>query len=476
MTMHSETGSRQTYTLKRTMSVDDAYDIVVSGGGPAGCAAAIAAGRLGAKVLLLEATGCLGGMATSGLVPAFAPMSDGSRLLTDGIMREILEQVHRRGWTAPQVTPDFWERTFHRWVPFNPEGLKVLLDELVSAANVEVRFFTKTIDAGANQHDRCVEGIVTHDIQGYRYVGAKTFIDATGDAVLADICGVPCRRAGRDTRNIMPPTLCSYCAGVDWDQAKADPIDDGPAHQQELLERAIADGHFTHQDRHLPGLFQMGRTVGMLNAGHVFGMDALDAKSLSAGMAQGRRLAQEYLAFYRRYVPGCENIEQACTAALMGVRESRRIVGEYELNIDDYLARRQFGDQIGVFNASVDIHVYDDSPEEYERYYQEFTETGRLQPGECFGLPYGIMVPAGWNNLWVPGRPNSSDVQVHGCIRVQPAAVMMGQAAGSAAVQAIRTGQPACDLDTAELANTLRRHGAYLPQEKLSRKMTRSSQ
>jgi len=211
----------------------------------------------------------------------------------------------------------------------------------------------------------------------------------------------------------------------------------------------------------------------MLNAGHVFGMDALCCRSLSDGMMRGRQLAREYVAFYRKYVPGFENVEHVTTAALMGVRESRRIVGEYELCLDDYLARRQFADQIGVFSKAVDIHPYSDSREEFERFNREFYQEQRLKPGECFGLPYSILVPKGWANLWVAGRANSSDVAVHGSIRVQPAAAMMGQAAGTAAVQSIRTGQPACDIDTEALVTSLRAQGAHLPQAQLSRTMTR---
>jgi hypothetical protein len=157
----------------------------------------------------------------------------------------------------------------------------------------------------------------------------------------------------------------------------------------------------------------------------------------------------------------------------MGVRESRRIVGEYELNFDDYMARRQFPDQIGVYNKTVDIHPYDCSKEEFERFSREFLRDGRLKEGECVGIPYSILVPKGWANLWVAGRCSSSDVKVHGSIRVQPAAAMMGQAVGTAAVQSVRTGQPACDLNTAELVQTLRDAGAYLPQKGLSKTMTR---
>jgi hypothetical protein len=206
-------------------------------------------------------------------------------------------------------------------------------------------------------------------------------------------------------------------------------------------------------------------TVGYLNGGHVFNLDALNCRSLSEGIMLGRKIVQEYVEFYRKYVPGCENIELVITGALMGIRESRRIVGEYELTFDDYLARRQFPDQVGVFNKFVDIHPMDCSIEEFERLCEEKDHSGRLGPGECFGIPYRILVPKGWENLWVAGRCNSSDVRVHGSIRVMPAAAMMGQAAGTAAVQSIRTARAAPGIDKKELVRTLREQGAYLVQD-----------
>jgi hypothetical protein len=463
----------ETYRLQREIPVERGYDLVVAGGGPAGTAAAVCAARLGAKVLLAEATGCLGGMATSGLVTAFDPMADGEKPLVGGLMREIVETLYERGELAPQVTPRFWREYYHCWTPFRVEALKRLLDELATESGVEIRFFTRVIDADVT--GRRVRGVVLHNVEGYRFVEGSTFVDATGDAVLADLCGVECREAGRNAPQPMPPTLCSLCSGIDWGAA-ADP--DRPqsnvaCRQQEKLLEAIADGHFSHTDRHLPGMFRVGMRLGMLNAGHVFGMDGLRCRSLSDGMIRGRRLAKEYVDFYRKYVPGFENVEHVTTAALMGVRESRRIVGEYELTIDDYLARRQFPDQIGVFNKFVDIHAHDDSEEEFARFQAEKDRSGRLGVGECFGIPYGILVPTGWENLWVAGRCTSSDVKVHGSIRVMPAAAMMGQAAGTAAVQSIRTGRSAPDLDTERLVQTLRESDAYLPQEALSKTMTR---
>jgi len=470
----------QSYKLEREIPVDREYDLVVAGGGPGGAAAAICAARLGIRVLLLEAMGCLGGMGTSGLVCVFDPIADGVRTLVGGFMLELIGALHDRGFMPESITPDHWLYGYHNWTPFHPEGLKLLLDEYTQAAGVEVRFFTRVIDADADPKTGRVRGVIAHNIEGYRYIPAKTFVDATGDAVLADLCGAQCREAGRDTDKIMPGTLCSIFAGIDWDRVDIVRDDPDAIHYNigipgpaDKVEEAIREGYFTQPDRQGPYMHIMGGTLGSANAGHIYNLNALNCKSLTDGMMLGRKMAQEYKRFYKDKVPGFEAAEHVCTASLMGVRESRRIVGEYELTIDDYMARRQFPDQIGLFNKFVDIHAYSNSEEEY-RAFCERNARLRLGRGECHGIPYGILVPRGWENLWVAGRCNSSDVLVHGSIRVMPAAAMMGQAVGTAAVQSIRTGQPACDLDTAQLVESLRQAGAYLPQNKLSREMTRS--
>ena len=456
----------ETFHLQRAIPLQRGYDLVVAGGGPAGCGAAIAAARLGARVLLVEATGCLGGMGTSALVSAWSHMSDGRASVIGGLMLELVETMYERGHIAPSYDRSFWTTRHNRGLGYDPEGYKRLLDQWCEEAGVEVRFFTKVIDAQADPATGRVDGVVVHGVEGYAFVAAETFVDATGDAVLADLCGAASRRAGRDTEGIMPPTLCALQAGIDYDVFER-------GLQQAAVERAIADGFFSHRDRHLPGLFRSGPSHAIMNAGHVFGMDALDGASLSEGMRRGRALVAEYTEFFRRYVPGCEAMTLVATAALMGVRESRRVAGEYELDYDDYRARRHFHDQIAVYCKQVDVHVYDDSPEEYERYRRSFEERDVLAPGESYGIPYGVLVPRGWANLWVAGRCVSSDVAVHGAIRDQPACVMMGQAAGTAAVQALGSGERADALDTRRLVETLRAHGAHLPQSELRSAMTR---
>lgn len=455
----------QFYEYQRRIPVEGSYDLIVAGGGPSGSAAAICAARLGAKVLLVEAMGCLGGMGTSALVSAWSDLADGERMIVGGIMGELLETMYARGYYKPNINPDEWRKKLHGGFGYNTEGLKLLLDELCLDAGVEIRFFTRVVDVDVS--GKTVRGVIANNIEGHQYIRAKAFIDATGDAVLSQLCGAEYREAGRDTPDIMAPTLCAAVADLDGDVFKT-------STQQEAVFKAIEDGFFTQKDRHIPGIFRSGQTTAIMNAGHLFGTNAVNCRSLSDGMIQGRKFAREYNEFFRRYVAGCEKMNVIATGSLLGIRESRRVVGEYELNYDDFTSRRSFPDQIACYNKSVDIHVHDCSDEQWERYRKEFLELDRPAVGEYYGLPYGILVPEGWENLWVAGRCNSSDIKLHGAVRDQPACFMMGEAVGTAAVQSIATGQPACDLNTETLVETLRKQGAYLPQTSLSKEMTRN--
>lgn len=477
MTSLPEDSSVRAHAFSRQLPSEAPYDLVVAGGGPAGTAAAVCGARRGLRTLLVEASGCLGGMGTSGLVSSFGPVSDGRRMLVGGFMKELLQRMGQQDAFAPQVVPEFLESQLNRWIPFKPESLKRILDDFVVEAGVDLRFFTRLVDAEMAPDGR-VEGVVLASVEGLRHVPARAFVDATGDAALAWLAGAECKVVLRDTDAVAPSTLCSLLAGMRWDDPAygddwrgIDAVKNRV--RSEFVPLGIEEGFFTQEDRFFPGMNKIGERSATLNAGHVFGLNPLSVRSLSDGMVLGRKLAVEYTEFYRRYVPGCADLELLTTAPVMGVRDSRRIVGEFELSIEDFRARRQFADQIAVYNRPTDVHPTDTSKAEYERFMKDFHGKDNLGEGGCVGIPYSILVPRGSRNLWVAGRCHSSDTKVHGSIRAQSAAYMMGQAAGTAAAQSLATGQPACDLDTEMLVQQLRSDDAYLPQTTLSRNMTR---
>ena len=393
-------------------------------------------------------------------------------MLIGGFMRELYDELAKRGFLTNR-NPAEREKIdyFAGWSPFDAEGLKLVLDEFMQKENVEVRFFTKVIDADVEPDTLFVKGVILSNVEGLRYVRAKAYIDCTGDAVLAEKCGVEFETP----KPAMPPTLMATFCGVDLNENKGKFPWGQLDGEREITQKAVDDGYpFTFPDRHIPGIFVgVGNTV-VMNAGHVFGMDALNGKSLSDGMATGRRLVQEYFHFYKTHFTEYSDMQLVATGAMMGVRDSRRIKGEYWLDLEDYLSKRKFPDQVCLNAQPIDLHVRDCSKEEYERFTKEFFDMREYYgAGEYFGLPYGILVPKGSQNLWVAGRIVSCDSSVHASIRMMPVCYALGQAAGTAAVQAIKNGETACGLNTEKLVETLRANGAILPQDALSENMTK---
>lgn len=422
-------------------------DVVVAGGGASGVAAAVSAARMGKSVLLAEAGGALGGVGTSGMVPAFAPFDDGVHVLCAGIGMEIRRQVSTH---VPTNT---------YWTPIDAEELKRTYDRVTTDAGVKVLFFTTVCDVLAA--DGHIEGVVLTSKTGLYAVKAKVFVDCTGDGTL-NALGGGSFEIGNEEGKTMPPTLCSQWAGVDKDVYWSNNI---PAQ----LEKAIGDGVFTYADRHLSGMFIREGGVAGGNIGHIFDNDPLDEESLTRAMMWGRASMMEYVRFYREYIKGCENARLIGTGAMLGIRESRRTVCDYMLSVGDYISRAEFADEIGRYCYPVDIHIMNTKTDEMERFRQEY-ENMRYQKGESYGIPYRSLTAASWDNLLTAGRCMGTDRQMEASIRVMPGCFITGEAAGTAAALAVDRASDGCaadvrTVDPALLQRTLAGNGAYMREE-----------
>ena len=436
--------------LKLDLRTYCACDVFVAGGGPAGCAAAYAAAKQGAKVFLAEAIGCFGGMGTAGLVPFFTGYSDGVHTLCNGFGSLVFERM--------EAYNGYGEAHGQRRT-IKPEVLKRIYDDIMLESGASFQFEAKMVSV-IKEGDRITHAVLSM-ADGLCAVKAKVFIDATGDGILSTLAGAEYHLGNKDGK-IMPSSLCSFWCGIDWEKFTP--------HRAELFEtlkKAIESGeYFKIPDWHLTGVSQVNEDTGCGNVGHIFGLDATNPESRTQGWLQGRRIMPEYQRFYRECVPGFENAVVAGTASLLGVRESRRIVCDYTLVRDDFFQRRSFPDEIGHFAYGIDIHPYDSSYQEYLRFKNDFTAPGARYDGtkgEHYGIPYRALAVKGIDNLLVAGRCISADNYMIASIRVMPGCFITGQAAGIAASMAAEgAGSSVHGVDVEVLRKKLCAFGAYI--------------
>jgi len=452
------------YTMKNNaIPLNEAYEVIVCGGGPAGVTAAISAAREGAKTLLLESTCCLGGMSTNGLVNQFLCMSDGIRNVYGGLTDRLIRRMKSY---MPHLDPEEWQH-----VSIDAERLKQIFDQEVVASGAHVLFQSK-VCAVEMRDDRNIDVILVANKSGLTAYRAKIYIDCTGDADLYAWAGKPFDLGDGDGE-FMPGTMCYTLSNVDEYGFPYMERQYGGKHR-DTIKKILADGKYKIPNSHYVAL-KTGPSTYTFNAGHVFDLDATDPESITRSLMEGRRLARELHDAFKEYAPSlaCSHLVQ--TASVMGVRESRRIVGDYRFTGQDSLERRSFPDEVYRGRYHIDVHTRpgkravdtnDKALIDSGKQGDTVARYGKYGEGESYGVPYRCLCPRDLDNVLVAGRTISSDRVANGTLRVMPSAMCAGEAAGMAA-------KYACDMEYADIhrvdVQTLRRRlteeGAYLPKQ-----------
>lgn len=422
------------------------FDVIVCGGGTAGAIAAIKAGRLGARTLVVERLGSLGGTQANGWVTPMMPNYFGDFKLSRGLSIEVTDRQNLDQPAGPGVP--------HGDVWYDPVFLGLVLDRLATAAGVTCLFDATLTDA--RRAGRKVEAIEIMARGGKRWIEGTTFIDATGDAELSSLAGAELMGGNEDGVH-QPMTLRFFMGGIDIEALRAGlPVwrTNGPGHLETgwgdgkeapvvgpMIRGAIAEGVLQEDDLGYFQFFTMNGRPGELafNSPRVSGLDPMDPFELSCGYQVGREKVYRIAEFVRRWFPGCANAYVSGIAPLMGIRESRRVVGEYVLTGDDHQSCRKFDDSVARNRYPVDIHL------------KVGLDFRNFPPGEYHDVPYRSIVVKGFDNLWVAGRCLSADFVAQSSVRIQPVCRAMGEAAGAAAALCAARGVPAMALPYADL-------------------------
>ena len=410
-----------------------ACEVLVAGGGPGGFSAAISAARNGADTLLVEQYGFLGGMATMGLVNPFMTYWAGDEQIIEGVLRELTERLAALGAYGKG------SRT-----AFDPEAYKYVCDQMAQEAGVRLLFHTMLTDAATSGGE--ITSVEIANKSGKSRIEADVYIDGTGDADLAFLAGAKCEK-GRDTDGLMQPmTLNFRVCHVDQDRI-------APREEfNRLYDSAKADGRLDCPRENVLMFPTTRKGEVHFNQTRVNYADGTSAEDLTRAEIEARRQMWQFLAFLHRDVPGFENAEVLVSGPQIGVRESRRVMGDYVLTEEDVLRARKFDDCIARGSYSIDIH----SPT------GAGTVIKRLKPGESYDIPYRCLTPLGLDNLLIAGRPISATHEAHSSLRIMPICLAIGQAAGTAAALSIKQQVAPRALDIPLLKSTLRSQGANL--------------
>jgi ribulose 1,5-bisphosphate synthetase/thiazole synthase len=447
----------------RTLPVARRVEVLVVGGGTAGVAAALAAARNGARTLVVERGGYLGGTGTAALMALYTVPYN----RTYGICRELIDAMAERGGAVRGPV-----------VPFEPEVLKQVSLATLRQAGVDLLHYTWVADSIVDHGH--VRGVVIENKSGRQAILADIVIDASGDADVAARAGAAFVTGRETDQKMRPMTIVFRMGPVDvrriavYRDANPGEFTPDPGHNiLDIAQRIVRiDGFFSimrngaargllDPNIHYLRLYGIAGETGNLyvNTVRIYGVDGTSADDLTEAQTRGLRQVEQIAGFLRAEIPGFADAQVLETAEQIGVRETRRIVGDQVLTIEDLAAGRRFSDAICTADnhmvPGVEIH----SPDGGEGARDDAYVAGLVLPFNEFSVPRGCLLPRGLDGLIVAGRCLSTTHEGDAWTRGQPMVMQIGEGAGTLAAFAVRDRISPRAVDMAAVQAALRRHG-----------------
>ncbi len=448
------------------------YEVIVIGGGPSGCHAALSSARGGARTLLIEEHGFLGGALTAmGVGPMMSFHNHLSEQVIFGSPQEMVTRLVDMGASTGHIfdTTGYCSTV----TPFDSEGLKVVLEQMLSEAGVDILLHTRLISAQRGESK--IESVTIHNRSGVQQLSADIYIDATGDAELSHLAGVPYTLGREEDNKTQPLTMNLKVGGVDsatlrqyikdnWSQFVSEERQEQGHEIVDNSQRVSMWGFYdlwqeakdrgevsTPRDNIL--FFETATSgVYIFNTSRVLGVNPTDAQELSRAEIIGRKQCWELFAFLKKYIPGFENAIMMGTPAHIGIRESRHPKTLYYLTAEDIIGSEPFDDRVALGGYPIDIHSPDG----------QTTNSTHLTGGGIYSIPARSLMVESCENLLLAGRSIGADHHASAAIRVTPIAMAIGQGAGVLASLALKGGVMPKDVNSQEFREALLLAGVRL--------------
>ena len=450
---------RQIREAPKTIDVMAQTDVLVVGSGPAGLAAALSAAREGVKTMLVDRYGCFGGVITQVGVGTMAWYRYEGTVDTQGIGIEFEQRAKEMG--ASQALPQA------RSEVLDAEMFKYVADQMIQAAGVEPLLHSTAVDAVMDGNT--IKGIIIESKSGRQAILAKRVVDATGDADIAYLAGAACRKTPK--KDMMGVTVMFSCAGINrdrfleyvvenlstfgdwgknWEIETTGKEDDLLcAYLEAPFNRAREEGLIPAEMTSIGGSWSALTEAGeanCLNMIYMLNYDATDVRDLTRAEMEGRHQAILAIKALQKYTPGFENAKLRNFGMTLGTRDSRKIIGKYNLSEHDVRNQARFEDSIGIFPEFIDGYGVLALP-----------TTGRY-----FQIPYGIMIPDKVENLLVAGRCVAGDQISHAAVRSMMCCTVTGQGAGVAAAVSIKDKVSCSSLDIQKVQKALKKQNVRI--------------